>query len=58
MPFDQRSLIHQKALFPGGPRIPQNPNCLKNGKSPPKSKNSKTSKNMPKLAICPSTRGL
>ena len=25
MPFDQRSLIHQEAWFPGGPRMPQNP---------------------------------
>ena len=24
-PFDQRSLIHREAWFPGGPRIPQNP---------------------------------
>ena len=24
MPFDQRSLIHREAWFPGGPRIPQN----------------------------------
>ena len=57
-PFDQRSLIHREAWFPGGPRIPKNPNCLKNGKSHPKCKNSKMSRNMPKLAIPPSTRGL
>ena len=57
-PFDQRSLIHWKAWFPGRPRIPQNPNCLKNGKNYQKRKNSKTSKNMPKLAIRPLTIGL
>ena len=51
-PFDQRSLIHREARFPGGPRIP------KNRKNHPKSKNSKTSRDMPKLAIRPSTRGL
>ena len=32
-PFDQRSLIHQKAWFPGGPRIPQNPIFEKRKKS-------------------------
>ena len=47
-PFDQRSLIHREAWFPGGPRIPKKPNCLKNRKNPPKCKNSKTSKNIPK----------
>ena len=31
-PFNQRSLIHREAWCPGGPRIPQNPNCLKNRK--------------------------
>ena len=40
----------------GGPRIPQNP--IKNGKNHSKRKNSKTSRNMPKIAICPLTRGL
>ena len=57
-PFDQRSLIHREAWFPGGPRIPKNPIFLKNGKNHPKRKNSKTSRDMPKLAIRPSTRGL
>ena len=57
-PFDQRSLIHRKAWFPGGPRIPKNPIFLKNGKNHPKRKNSKTSRDMPKLAIRLSTRGL
>ena len=42
----------------GGPRIPQNPIFLKSGKNHPKRKNSKTSRNMPKLAIHPSTTGL
>ena len=42
----------------GGPRIPQNPNFLKNGKNHQKRKNSKTSRNMPILATRPSTRGL
>ena len=42
----------------GGPRIPQNPIFLKNGKNHPKRKNSKMSRNMPKLAIHPLTRGL
>ena len=32
MTFDQRSRIHRETWFPGGPRIPKNPNCLKNGK--------------------------
>ena len=31
-PFDQRSLIHGEACFPGGPRISENPFSLKNGK--------------------------
>ena len=30
-PFDQRSLIHREAWFPGGPRTPKNSNCFKNG---------------------------
>ena len=57
-PFDQRSLIHREAWFPGGPRIPQNQIFLKNGKNHPKRKNSKTSRDTPKLAIRPLTRGL
>ena len=51
MPLDQRSLIHRLAWFPGGPRLPQNPNCLEKGKNHPKRKNSKISRNMPQLAI-------
>ena len=42
----------------GGPRILKNPIFFLNGKNHPKRKNSKTSRNMPKLAIHPSTRGL
>ena len=42
----------------GIPRIPKNPNFLKNGKNNPKQKNSKTSRDMPKLAIYPLTIGL
>ena len=60
-PLNQGSLIHREAWFPqcfAGQRIPQNPIFLKNGKVHPKRKNSKTSRNMPKLAILPSTRGL
>ena len=38
MPFDQRSLIHWKAWFRDGPRIPQNPIFLKNGKNHQKRK--------------------
>ena len=58
-PFDQRTLIHWEAWFPGGPRILKNPNVLKNGKNhPERKKNSKMSRTMPKLAIYPSTRGL
>ena len=34
------------------------PNFFLNGKNHPKHKNSKTSRDMPKLAIRPSTRGL
>ena len=56
-PFDQRSLIHREGWFLYGPRIPKNPNCLKNGKNHPKCKNSNMSRNIPKLAILPSTRG-
>ena len=36
----------------------QKPDFLKNGKKSPKRKNSETSRNMTKLAIRPSTRGL
>ena len=36
----------------------KNPNFLKNAKNHPKRKNSKTSRDMPILAIYPSTRGL
>ena len=39
----------------GGPRIPNNPIFLKNGKI---TKNQETSRNMTKLALRPSTRGL
>ena len=56
--FDQRSVIHREAWFPGGPRTPKNPIFLRNGKNHPKRKNSKTSKDMPKLAIRSLTRGL
>ena len=58
MPFDQRSLINREAWFPSGQGIKKNTNFLNDGKIHPKHKNSKTSKNMPKLAIRPSTRGL
>ena len=57
-PFDQRYLIYWEAWFPGGPKIPKTPIFLKNGKNHPKRKNLKTSRDMPKLAIRPSTRGL
>ena len=40
-PFDQRSLIHREAWFPGEPRIPKNLIFLKNGKHHPNRKNSK-----------------
>ena len=56
--FDQRSLIHREAWFPDGPRIPKNPIFLKSRKNHPKRKNSKTSRDMLKLAIRPLTRGL
>ena len=42
----------------GGPRIPENQKKWKNGKNHPKRVNSKTSRDMPILAIYPSTRGL
>ena len=58
MPFDQRSLIHLEAWFPGGPLTPKNQIFLKNRKNHPKRKNSKTSRNMPKLVIRPLIRGL
>ena len=57
-PFDQRSLIHREAWFPGGPRTPKNQIFLENGKNHPKRKNSIMSRDMPKLAIRPLTRGL
>ena len=57
-PFDQRSLIHREVWFLGGPKLPKNQIFLKNGKNHPKRKNSKASRDMPKLAIRPSTRGL
>ena len=46
------------AWFSGGPRIPPNPNCLKNRKIIQNAKTQKMSRNMPKLAIRPSTRDL
>ena len=55
-PFDQRSIIHPEAWFPPcfvKQRIPQNPIFLKTEKNYSKRKNSKTSRNMPKLAMCP-----
>ena len=43
----------------GGPRIHKNQKKkIKNGKNNPKRKNSKMSRDMPKLAIYPLTRGL
>ena len=53
-----KGYVHREAWFPGGPRIPKNPIFFKNGKNHPKRKNSKTSTDMSKLAIRPSTRGL
>ena len=41
-PFNQRSLIHREAWFPGGPRIPKKPKILKDGKNYPNHKNSKS----------------
>ena len=48
--FDQRSLIHRQAWFPGGPRIPQNQIFLKNRKI---IQNVKTQK---RLDICQNQR--
>ena len=42
----------------GGPSTPKNHFFLKNGKNHSKRKNSKMSRDMPKLAIYPLTRGL
>ena len=42
----------------GGPRIPQKPDFFEKQKNHSKRKNSKTSRDMPKLAICLLTRGL
>ena len=56
-PFDQRSLIHREAWFPGGPRISKNQIFLKNGKKSSKTQKLKNSKTQ-KLAIRPSTIGL
>ena len=55
-PFDQRFLIHREAWFPPcfvGQRKHQNQIFVKNGKNQPKRKNSKTSRDIPKLAIRP-----
>ena len=57
-PFHQRSPIHWEAWFPGGPRIPQNLIFKKHRKNNPKSEKLKKSRNMPKLAKNPLTRGL
>ena len=56
--FKRRMRIVAPIPEQGGPRIPQNPNFLKNGKNHPKCKNSKKSRDMPKLLMYPSTRGL
>ena len=56
--YAHRPEVHREAWFPGGPRIPKTRFFLKNGKNHPKRKNSKTSRDMPKLALHPLTRGL
>ena len=45
-------------IYWGGPRIPKNPIFFLNRKNHPKRNNSKTSRDMPKLALRSSTRGL
>jgi hypothetical protein len=57
-PFDQRSLIHREAWFPDGPRIPKKPIFFERWKKPQKTQKLKKSRDMPKLAIRPSTRGI
>ena len=49
-PFNQRSLIHQEAWFPGGARIPQNPNCVKNRKNHQKRKKIKNVQKYAKIS--------
>ena len=44
MPFEQRSLIHWEACFPGGPRILKNPNFFEKRRK--LSKTEKTQKNL------------
>ena len=46
-PFNQRSLIHREAWFPGGPRIPKNPIFLKTEKI---IQNAKTQKRLPEVS--------
>ena len=53
MPFDQRSPIHREAWFLGGPRIPQNPIFLKNGKNHPKRKKIKNVLRYAKISDMP-----
>ena len=53
MPFDQRSLVHREACLPGGPRIPQNPNCLKNRKKSSKMQKLKTVQKYAKISDTP-----
>ena len=53
LPFDQRSLIHREAWFLGGPRVPQNPIFLKNGKKPSKTQKLKNVQRYAKISDTP-----
>ena len=52
-PFNQRSLIHREAWFPGGPRITQNPIFSKNGKKSSKMQKLKNVQKYAKISDTP-----
>ena len=52
-PFDQRSLIHREAWFPGGPRIPKNLIFLKNEKKSSKTQKLKNVQRYAKISDMP-----
>ena len=52
-PFDQRSLIHLEAWFPGGPRIPKNHFFLKNGRKPFKTQKLQNVQKYAKICVTP-----
>ena len=51
--FDQRSLIHREAWFPGGPRIPQNPIFFEKRKKSSKTRKLKNGQRYAKISDTP-----